>query len=118
MIHLFVDASAASSGSGPTYVRNVAPRLAARTDVRSTVLVSSLLRQEFQNQSNVSFVEFADDSERSGQIRARSMAYSRTGSSQRGERLIVGGEHGFVSLPRAPDSSQWQRTLHIPRFLS
>ncbi len=62
MIHLFVDASAASSGSGPTYVRNVAPRLAARTDVRSTVLVSPLLRQEFQNQSNVSFVEFADES--------------------------------------------------------
>ena len=62
MIHLFVDASAASSGSGPTYVRNVAPRLAARTDVRSTVLVSPLLRQEFQNQSNLSFVGFADES--------------------------------------------------------
>ena len=62
MIHLFVDASAASSGSGPTYVRNVAPRLAARTDLRSTVLVSPLLRQEFQNQSNLSFVGFADES--------------------------------------------------------
>jgi glycosyltransferase involved in cell wall biosynthesis len=60
MIHLFVDASAASSGSGPTYVRNVVPHLAARTDLRSTVLVSPLLRQEFQDQSNVSFVEFAE----------------------------------------------------------
>jgi glycosyltransferase involved in cell wall biosynthesis len=62
MIHLFVDASAASSGSGPTYVRNVVPHLAARTDLRSTVLVSPLLRQEFQDQSNVSFVESADES--------------------------------------------------------
>lgn len=62
MIHLFVDASAASSGSGPTYVRNVVPHLAARTDVRSTVLVPPFLHHEFKNQSNVSFVEFADES--------------------------------------------------------
>jgi len=66
MIHLFVDASAASSGSGPTYVRNVVPHLAARTDLRSTVLASPLLRQEFQDQSqgqsNVSFLEFTDES--------------------------------------------------------
>jgi glycosyltransferase involved in cell wall biosynthesis len=65
MIHLFVDASAASSGSGPTYVRNVVPHLAARTGVRSTILVSPLLRSEFkdqsiQNPSNVSFVEFPE----------------------------------------------------------
>lgn len=62
MIHLFVDASAASSGSGPTYVRNVVPHLAARADLRSTVLVSPLLRREFQDQGNVSFVEFTDES--------------------------------------------------------
>jgi glycosyltransferase involved in cell wall biosynthesis len=62
MIHLFVDASAASSGSGPTYVRNVVPHLAARSDLHSTILISPLLRQEFQDQSNVSFVEFADES--------------------------------------------------------
>src|SRR5580658_4297059 len=62
MIHLFVDASAASSGSGPTYVRNVVPHLAVRSDLRSTVLISPLLRREFQNQTNVSFVEFADES--------------------------------------------------------
>jgi glycosyltransferase involved in cell wall biosynthesis len=60
MIHLFVDASAASSGSGPTYVRNVVPHLAARTDLRSTILVSPLLRREFRDQSNVSFVEFKE----------------------------------------------------------
>ncbi len=62
MIHLFLDASAASSGSGPTYVRNVVSHLAARTDIRSTILIAPLLRQEFQDQSNISFVEFADES--------------------------------------------------------
>jgi glycosyltransferase involved in cell wall biosynthesis len=62
MIHLFLDASAASSGSGPTYVRNVVPHLAARADVRSTILVSPLLRKEFQDQPNISFVEFSGDS--------------------------------------------------------
>jgi glycosyltransferase involved in cell wall biosynthesis len=62
MIHLFVDASAASSGSGPTYVRNVVPHLAARTDLRSTILVSPLLRREFRDQTNVSFVEFTGES--------------------------------------------------------
>jgi glycosyltransferase involved in cell wall biosynthesis len=62
MIHLFVDASAASSGSGPTYIRNVVPHLAARTDLQSTILVSPLLRQKFQDQSNVSLIEFADES--------------------------------------------------------
>jgi glycosyltransferase involved in cell wall biosynthesis len=66
MIHLFVDASAASSGSGPTYVRNVVPQLVARTGLRSTVLVSPLLcqelLQEFQDQSHVSFLEFTGES--------------------------------------------------------
>jgi len=62
MIHLFFDASAASSGSGPTYVRNVVPHLAARTDVRATILVSSVLRQDFQDTANVSFLELPGDS--------------------------------------------------------
>jgi glycosyltransferase involved in cell wall biosynthesis len=62
MIHLFVDASAASSGSGPTYVRNVVPHLAAKSDLRATILISSLLRREFHDQSNISFVAFADQS--------------------------------------------------------
>jgi glycosyltransferase involved in cell wall biosynthesis len=62
MIHLFVDASAASSGSGPTYVRNVVPHLAARADLCSTILISPSLRQEFRDYPNVSFIEFTDES--------------------------------------------------------
>jgi glycosyltransferase involved in cell wall biosynthesis len=43
MIHLFINALAASAGGGLTYVRNVIPRLAARDDVRTTVLLGSAL---------------------------------------------------------------------------
>jgi len=40
MIHLFLDASTASSGGGLIYVRKVVPHLAARADLRSTILIS------------------------------------------------------------------------------
>jgi glycosyltransferase involved in cell wall biosynthesis len=43
MIHLFINALAASAGGGLTYVRNVLPRLAVRDDVRTTVLLGSAL---------------------------------------------------------------------------
>jgi glycosyltransferase involved in cell wall biosynthesis len=58
MMHLFLDASAASSGSGPTYVRNVLPHLARRDDLRTTVLLSPELCREFQNMGNISVLEF------------------------------------------------------------
>ena len=46
MIHLFINAIAASAGGGLTYVRNVLPRLAARENVRTTLLVSGPLGSE------------------------------------------------------------------------
>jgi len=46
MIHLFINALAASAGGGLTYVSNVIPRLAVRNDVRTTVLLGSALRGE------------------------------------------------------------------------
>src|SRR5258708_6573270 len=46
MIHLFINAIAASAGGGLTYVRNVVPRLALRDDVRTTVLVTGALGDE------------------------------------------------------------------------
>lgn len=41
MIHLFINALAASAGGGLTYVRNVLPRLAGRNSVRTTVLLGA-----------------------------------------------------------------------------
>jgi glycosyltransferase involved in cell wall biosynthesis len=54
MIHLFINALAASAGGGLTYVRNVLPRLAAREDVRTTVLLSGALRDEIPDSARVS----------------------------------------------------------------
>ncbi len=56
MLHLFYNALAASAGSGLTYVRNVAPCLARRTDVRATFLLSAELAKEMPTLPNVSFV--------------------------------------------------------------
>ena len=66
MMHLFLDASAASSGSGPTYIRNVLPHLARRDDVRVTALLSPALSQEFQNSRNISVAEFEPASSHAG----------------------------------------------------
>ncbi len=57
MIHLFLNCLAASAGAGLTYVRNVIPHLASRTDLRATVLLAPALRAEFGTLPNVSFVE-------------------------------------------------------------
>lgn len=58
MIHLFINALAASAGGGLTYVRNVIPHIAARKDARATVALDPALRRELQaSSSNVAFVE-------------------------------------------------------------
>src|SRR5580692_720579 len=57
MIHLFINALAASAGGGLTYVRNVLPQFAARDDVRVTVLLNSDLRTQRPNSGQVSIIE-------------------------------------------------------------
>lgn len=53
MIRLFVNALGASAGGGLTYIRNVLPRLAARDDVRTTVLLGGTLRDEIKESAQV-----------------------------------------------------------------
>jgi glycosyltransferase involved in cell wall biosynthesis len=66
MIHIFINALAASAGGGLTYIRNVLPRFAIRDDVRVTVMASEPLRSEItpsawvtiaQNNSPTSSIE-------------------------------------------------------------
>ena len=57
MIHLFVNALAASSGGGLTYVRNVLPHMAARKDVQVTLLVNAGLRKELRAWDNIKAVD-------------------------------------------------------------
>ena len=56
MIHLFINALAASAGGGLTYVRNVLPRLAVRDDVRTTLLAGGQLRNEITESSRVTLL--------------------------------------------------------------
>jgi glycosyltransferase involved in cell wall biosynthesis len=57
MIKLFINGLAASAGAGPTYLRNVIPHLARRTDAQATVLLSAELRKEFTDFPNISFAD-------------------------------------------------------------
>ncbi len=56
MMHLFINALAASAGGGLTYIRNVIPHLAAASGVRVTVALSPSLAEEFQRFPNVDCV--------------------------------------------------------------
>ncbi len=58
MIHLFVNALAATAGGGLTYVRNVIPQIAARNDAMATVLLDAGLHREFQTPSNIELLEW------------------------------------------------------------
>lgn len=57
MIRLLVNSLAASAGGGLTYIRNVLPQFAARSDVQVTVLLRSGLRQEFRIFPNIELIE-------------------------------------------------------------
>jgi glycosyltransferase involved in cell wall biosynthesis len=56
MIHLFINAISASAGGGLTYVRNVLPRLAARDDVRTSVLVGGQLGAEITESARLTLL--------------------------------------------------------------
>ena len=56
MIHLFINALAASAGGGLTYVRNVIPTLAERNDVKVSIAADPSFREEFRQFANVEFV--------------------------------------------------------------
>jgi glycosyltransferase involved in cell wall biosynthesis len=56
MIELFINGHAASAGGGLTYLRNVIPHLALRTDAKTTVLLTPELRAEFGELPNISFL--------------------------------------------------------------
>jgi glycosyltransferase involved in cell wall biosynthesis len=58
MIHLFMNALAATAGGGLTYVRNVIPQIAARNDVVATVLLDRGLRRELATPSNINLLEW------------------------------------------------------------
>jgi len=57
MIHLFINAFAASAGGGLTYIRNIIPYIGSRPNVRATVLVSPGLRRGLGDWPNITFIQ-------------------------------------------------------------
>jgi glycosyltransferase involved in cell wall biosynthesis len=57
MIHIFINALAATAGGGLTYVRNVIPHVGSRGDIRATVLLNVRLRSELPPSDNIAFIE-------------------------------------------------------------
>jgi glycosyltransferase involved in cell wall biosynthesis len=56
MTRLFINFLAASAGGGLTYLRNVIPHLADRSDIKVTVALSPRLEEEFRAYGNVEIV--------------------------------------------------------------
>jgi glycosyltransferase involved in cell wall biosynthesis len=63
-MRLFINSLAASAGGGLTYIRNVLPRLAEKTDLQITVALSPSLRQEFKGLAGIDFLEIANSTAR------------------------------------------------------
>ena len=59
-LHLFINAAGASAGGGITYLRNVLPHIAARNDVRATVLLSGELDGEIKPSDGITFLRLPD----------------------------------------------------------
>ena len=59
MMHLFINALAASAGGGLTYIRNVVPELAVVHELRVTVALAPGLRKEFGDIPNINLAELA-----------------------------------------------------------
>ncbi|HET9308947.1 MAG TPA: glycosyltransferase family 1 protein [Candidatus Sulfotelmatobacter sp.] len=57
MMRLFINSLAASAGGGLTYIRNILPHLAARSDVQVTVALNSGVREEFRGLPTVEILE-------------------------------------------------------------
>ena len=99
MIRLFINGLAASAGGGLTYLRNVIPHLARRDGVRTTVLLNSALRTEFEESANLSFMVEAG----SGNVLRRSI-HEQTGIPRLIRRsgaqvLISAGNFALLKSP-------------------
>src|SRR5579883_1531794 len=114
MMHLFINALAASAGGGLTYIRNVVPRLGERPDVRATVLVPPALRAELGDWPRI---EFLHAPALAGAARlARAAGVAADGPAQRGPSAACDRQLRALAFARAPGPAQPERALHFRRF--
>jgi glycosyltransferase involved in cell wall biosynthesis len=57
MMHLFINAAAASAGGGLTYIRNIVPHIASHQNVRATILLEAGLARDLRATTNITLIE-------------------------------------------------------------
>lgn len=98
-MHLFLNALAASAGSGLTYVRNIAPALARRSDLRATVLLRPELRKELGQWPNIAFEEVVDAPAAGRRFFWEQRAVARLVRERKSEILVSTGNFAIRKSP-------------------
>jgi glycosyltransferase involved in cell wall biosynthesis len=98
-MHILFNAFAASSGSGLTYVRNVAPVLARRDDVRATFLVGRELGRELGAWPNVVIEEVGDGRSAARRFLWEQKAVPRLALELKAEVLVSAGNFAVRKSP-------------------
>jgi glycosyltransferase involved in cell wall biosynthesis len=99
MIHLFINALAASAGGGLTYIRNVIPYLAKRDDVRTTVLLSGELQNDLPESGNVSFLQVDTSSRAASRFWFEQRAVPQFVERSGADVLVSAGNFAIWSSP-------------------
>jgi glycosyltransferase involved in cell wall biosynthesis len=99
MTHLFINGVAASAGGGQTYLRNVIPHLASRTDVKSTVLLGPSLGKELGGFPNICLLEKASASGTAQRIWQEQMNLPHLIRRSRAEVLVSAGNFALCRCP-------------------
>ncbi len=98
-MHILFNAFAASSGSGLTYVRNVAAVLARRSDVRATFLVGPELSREFGAWANVAVEEVAEPQSVARRFLWEQSALPRVARNLQADVLVSAGNFALRLSP-------------------
>ncbi len=98
-MHILLNAFAASSGSGLTYVRNVAPVLARRSDLRATFLVGRELGRELGAWPNVGFHEAGEPQSAARRFLWEQSAVPRIARELQADVLVSAGNFAIRRSP-------------------
>ena len=98
-MHILLNAFAASSGSGLTYVRNVAQVLARRSDLRATFLVGRELGRELGAWPNVGFHEAGEPQSAARRFLWEQSAVPRIARELQADVLVSAGNFAIRRSP-------------------
>lgn len=99
MMRLLLNGLAASAGGGLTYLRNVIPHFAARTDVETIVTLSPGLRQEFRELPGITLLEQDAARGTAHRFRQEQAALPKLARQIRADVLISAGNFALRKSP-------------------